>query len=710
MEPGSDHKLERRGSRVNSFSDERYSVCIAYVDYYRESTYYKYFRVADYIPQESPDELVPAIVQEHTTTLEEARANPDHLFNPAAARNHESRESDFYLFQWKQDPSNLGKHLTRSFYDDASLLSFKEAKEVILLERQNGEQGLRDALSEGIPFEGRTTSVFYIVYGNENGLCPAIRCQRRDFSFSDGKIRLRHDLANIRETVLSAPRVWLNNYDIIESPHAPTSYRKIYAKLGELEADGRVLLRQLDYFASDYVKWFIREESIQLTKSNRRAVSQIIDAALSRPDALEAYLDAGAQEEEVQSLRNAIAYTVMGKEDPNRGLFRRALLEDEDFYQECVNQVMRSSDVVLEQRKNELAAVKKDIERAQSSLAGLSSDIDALNSRKKALETDIADLSSDLEQTQRESNKALEEIQSNIALKLGLRAVAAQPSVASASGLAIKEGSSCDYVDSELSFEKALLNNLKRHGVTSVVGVPADERAKLVIGLAGALAATRFMAIPQALAYQVADSISVTISGCSAKRVFVPADYRDAASVVEAVSEEDGVVVVDGVIDAVNEGVLFSLFSEDVKPVVILPFVSHASAALIAKEAWGKMFLPCVESLLVFMRPSKVSRLQRAISAPEFPEVSVDDALEEARDLSDELDQLNLATEPLLLAGTVLRAVEKLADEETIVQYIAQHLLICSRCDGVSFEAVGKWSEEDSGLLELAKRLGIYES
>ena len=55
---------------MNNFENERYSVCIVHADNHGERTYYKYFRVADFMPQESSDELIPAIVQKHTTSLE----------------------------------------------------------------------------------------------------------------------------------------------------------------------------------------------------------------------------------------------------------------------------------------------------------------------------------------------------------------------------------------------------------------------------------------------------------------------------------------------------------------------------------------------------------------------------------------------------------------------------------------------------------------
>ena len=162
-------------------------------------------------------------------------------------------------------------------------------------EHCNGEGDLRRAISEGIPFEGKTTTVFYIAYEKQKNTMLAIRCEKRAFLFTDGKIKLPVAMANVRETVLSAPRVVLNNYDIIESPHPATGYRKIYAKLDEIDADGSVLLRTLDYYAADYVKWFIRKESIHATKSDKRRLSHIIKVALSKPDALEAFLGAAGR-------------------------------------------------------------------------------------------------------------------------------------------------------------------------------------------------------------------------------------------------------------------------------------------------------------------------------------------------------------------------------------------------------------------------------
>jgi hypothetical protein len=121
------------------------------------------------------------------------------------------------------------------------------------------------------------------------------------------------------------------------------------------------------------------------------------------------------------------------------------------------------------------------------------------------------------------------------------------------------------------------------------------------------------------------------------------------------------------------------------------------------------MYLPNAESLSTYSCSTKGAKLQKMASRFMLPAVSADDALEEARDLSKELEQLDLAAEHCLLAAVVFRAIENLTDEELIERYVAQHLLMCSRCDESALETLAEWSEEDLGLIELSKKLGIHE-
>ena len=110
---------------------------------------------------------------------------------------------------------------------------------------------------------------------------------------------------------------------------------------------------------------------------------------------------------------------VMEEDDQGRELFRKSRLENEEFYRECVEQVMRLSDSILEERNRELETSKADIENARSTLSDLNQSIEGLDSKKRSLEDEIERLASSLEQARSEQEAALGEIQSNIAFRLG---------------------------------------------------------------------------------------------------------------------------------------------------------------------------------------------------------------------------------------------------------------------------------------------------
>ena len=112
-------------------------------------------------------------------------------------------------------------------------------------------------------------------------------------------------------------------------------------------------------------------------------------------------------------------------------------------------------------------------------MAGLNQSIEALDSKKQSLENDIESLTSSLEQVRSGQTEAvLDEIQSNIAFKLGLRAVASQQVDLHNPELLVTEGYPSDFAETDSSFEDVFAENLKKRGVTSVIGDLSGERKK----------------------------------------------------------------------------------------------------------------------------------------------------------------------------------------------------------------------------------------
>ena len=692
----------------------RYSVCLVHVDPHTE--YHKYYRIADFEPACDRYELAPALVQADCLSLEDASKNPDTLYNPNARYNYDSRKSDFYLFRWKLDPTDFSKQITTSVYDDESLEGFGEAREVLDLSDRRTETDLRRALANGIPFEGMTTSVFYIAYERLGEKLTAVQCNKSDFVFSNGLIKLAVDIANPRSTVLSVPKVELSECDVIESRFPEkTGRRMIYARLDDLDSCGRVLLRSLDYFASDYVKWYIRECGVEaeVSRSDRQNLVRIIETALSRPDAIEEYLDAGMPSAEVDSLQRSISQSVASEGDQAKELIRKAILKDDAFRKSCVAQAVEEGDAILTAKQEEINQAVEQAESLGEKIASRKSQLEELEAKKAAIESSIASLVQELSEAQTTQDIALAELESNIALKLGLRAAASdiQAQEEPTGGkLFVSSGTGVNCETTDDSLVVSLASNLKELGAISIVSDSSKERGLAAASIASALSVTNVLVMPSSVAKIAADAISYSLAGQPASRIWIPADYRDAESLMNQINTTRAdVVFLDNIIDSVNEGILNALLHIGTSKKLVLSFLSHDSARLVAREAWSSMFFPSVESLSVLLPPKRPKKLRKSSTASIWPKPSTEDILDSARYLQNGLKGLAASNNCALLVAAVMQAAENITDDDEVEPYVTQHLAISHVNDAEGFAKLKEWSGEDHGLMCLAQVIDFDE-
>lgn len=690
---------------------ERYSICVASFSEGTERRFFKFYRIADYDP-ESPTEIAPSVVEADVRTPGERRANPNYLYNPLAVEKYDDRDSDFYMFRWGWGFDDRDRPLTDAQGVETFLRRGHELREVIIPDGVHGEEDLRRALRKGIPFEGRTTKVFYLVYKNDGGCLLAARCDRDEFTFNDGLLSLPPKVTNVRGHSLSVPRVRLDSDEVIEPTHAEVLSRRVYGNLFEPEGDGKVLLRMLDDYADDYVRWFIRQEKVDgVTRAERQqAMRGVIEAALDRPDALERYLEAGVPGEDVEALRRAITASASSQDDEARGLIRSALLRDDSFRDECVQQVMAESAEVLRRKEAEVEAaqaklgeVEREASEAQGRLAEAIAEWDLVNEEVTRGRDELGRLSRDRE-------SVLDELESNIALRLGLRAVASSLSTPlEGSELLVTGGANVERTIETENLWEALSKNMGRLGVSCLVGDSGEALNQSAVGIEAALAATHVLAIPAPVARPIADALAIALSGRTAKRVQVPSGHRPVRGLIDELPQAGEVTIFENVIDPVNEGVLFAITGSDCEGVAVLPFSSHASALLVAKEAWEGMFLPCVESLcLMPSRRRSSGKMWRMRESFHARQLDGEHVLDTTRELIADFEDVGLPNSSLLLPGAVLSALDDMLDDEPFdpLSVISQHMGFVTGLEGDSYRLLREKSEGDIGLMELARRLG----
>lgn len=684
-------------------SKENYSICIAFCTHTPDGRrIYKWHRIADYHPS-AGQSLWPSLVEDDFSDSSDKRTHPNHLYNPGATEGFDERTSDFYVFEWRPNPKDLTKTLSRIADPSSVFPRGCTPKEVIIPHGVNGQRDLRMALAKGIPFEGRTSSVFYLVFDGQNNGYLAARCETKNFDFSDGAMRLKPKLGNLRDG-LSVPVVLLKHTDIIEARHYDVMGRRVYADMGELDEVSRIPLRPLSDYAPEYVRWFARNEDEGLSRTDRQKIATVIEEALKRPEALEEYVTAKVPDEEIAELLRAIVASARQEKDPVRSLIRDELLKDDDYAEMCRREVLRQSEDAIAEKKKELESIENDITRANNNLVSAENKVKQAWEEYETVEEDVKEQRTELDGLVAQREELLNEYETDIALRLGLRAAASTHPVSAATGnrVVVERGLEVANVKSTRSLVDALDKNLTELGVRACPGALQESRRRLAMAIVASLSATRFLALPSPLAERVASALSAALFGKWASKAYVPTDCREVGELLSHTGEGDCVTLIANVIDAVNEGVLLSLLSQTEGTPVVLSFTSHASADLLAKEMWDRLFFPPAESLLALSPKPNRGRCWRAEGSPTI-QLDADCVLERMTEISDDLKGASLAVSSLLLPASVMEAGEDLGGLDLCA--VSQHLaLVGSRDDG-SASTLMRATDGDFGLMQILKRL-----
>lgn len=702
-------------SKDDEFEQGHYSVCVVQPPSNQESRSFKFYPLADIHPDSSA-ELTPSSFYSAVKDVDGGRPyRQSHLYNPIMASRYESRDSDFYVFHWGIGIDNKGRYETEAWGAEDYFTNGKELKEVIVPRGINNEEELRHALREGIPFKGKTTRVFYLVFQDAGSHLLAARCERKEFSFRDGLMKLLPRLTDLPAHALSVPIVRLDPEKIIESESGNISTTRIYSDLRELTSERKVLLRPLDDYAFDYVRWFIGQEGVdRLTRSERQNARVIIESALKRPDALERYLGADVPENDIQALRHAVTACAESEKDESRKLIVDALLRDTSTYDACVKEVEAKNADALRKINEQTASASVKLAGIQEEVQNTRIKLDKAKSEFDLVSTQTEEKRLELESLSSKTRSLIEELESGAAEKLGLvpATMPKRNAVAGLPTLVIQDGRNIEELAEIATPSEALARNMRKFGVACLVG-DSDEQLKCsAAGICAALSATHALAIPNPVAAPIADALAAALYGSTATRVRVPSDFRDVNALLDVAPAEDKVVLFSNLIDPVNEGALFALLESNYSGIAIFSFASHASAQLLTKETWDSLFFPPIESLCCIpcskRRGRKMWHSKQSLSPSNMDRDSILDAV---RRLIEELEGIDLPNESFLLPGMVFSAFDEMpeGEEYSAISAVTQHLGMVTGLEKDAYRILSNKSEDDLGLMELAKRMGIYD-
>ncbi len=680
--------------------EKRYSVCIAHE---WASNKVNFYRVADYYPAdaEKGNELIPALCRSAFDEPEDKLANPDYIFCGEAYSRFYSRDSDVYMLEWNVNPLDHSKQDARVCNDANGMPVSDNIREVVTIPGVTCRSDLVETLQRGYGLGWLTTREFYLVYEcpADSQIRRAIKCKRDDFVSRNGTLRLLQDPMNVRQSILTAPMVELPEEGIIQSEFDGLKGREIYAGLGDsVPTLGNLLLRPIAYYAADYVRHYLdhcQTVAKLADKERRYAVVRAIDEALSCPKEIEAYLGAECPQDEIACLKDAISRQLEGQEDDAIQLVKNALMDDDTIRGRLTTLARAQSEELLASERSELEAIENQRAEAEKARDACREEVASLKDQAEGLKQEVEAAQVRISGLANAEQKAIQELEDNVALRIGLGAMLkAKPGEAqgkSSPGIFHAAANHIQCADSDGDMQAVLEKNLRGLGVVSSSGdVTADVR-RVAAGVVGGISTGMPLAIPEPLATPVARALAAARFSSTPSRIVVPADYRDIATVMDAM-HEPGVYLVEGVIDAANEGVLFALQRQRKDVIVIFSFKSHASAFLLAREAWDGMFALCVGSLSwaeFLARPKALSTMREAteLKAPSRSETTdISGKLAQDQDLS----KLNLPYSSFVLPAAVAATLEEM-DGIDYELAIAEHLAMAAGATSEALQALDAW-------------------
>lgn len=536
--------------------------------------------------------------------------NPKTLYNPNFFRIMATGLSDFRFLQWTPNYDRPDRP-TVNFFQSGLHATVPPLYEVIDTPA-NSARELPHMLARGIQYSGHPTEkILFLFAGNNNTLEAAV--------LNREMVTIQHRTLTLSATAPNTvPHVKLKSGDIqTVNSRSGKDDRLVYVQPKLPESTSHVLIKPMQQMARSYVNWYIRKEQAMNSSELMRDAGIILERAFEKSENLEQYLGINPSPRDLRELQialkatihsntedvSAIIYNLMKQDDAIMSSFRQqAAAELADEFKQQKLELLEQLNILRGQRETQTKTVRQ-----------LTAQVKDLNEELQQKHREIRDAQAKLELQEEERHKALQDLEENIALKIGLQQIAQQ------NRILLEEQASQRTPNEDQRFRSAPLmeptkvqqSNTVQHALTqnlqALCCMFSKQRSKnneklaaFATQLCRTLDTTRLLAIDTAHAPAIANGLSFALTGVPAQHMGIPVDFSDFTRLETFLSNRASpVFVLDNVFDTVNESLLFALnrcHSSDT--IVILPIGSFSNLRLVAPEVWQRVFYVPTEGMI----------------------------------------------------------------------------------------------------------------
>lgn len=601
---------------------------------------------------------------------------PPQLYHPRCVDLARSADSDFALLRWI--PNTADPYRPRVLLPPYGIHSqAAPLYEIIDCPNVDNDTGLRSALARGVPYHGQPTDRILLLFAETSGTLEAALLERKDLSISNNTLRLA------KTAPWCVPQITLQNDDIRRLPtgHGNLSDRLVYIKPTLPSAMRKVVIRPFSAYAHDYVQWFFRTQTALAKSTTTDDMVALLQLLLESPDTLEEFLGTPPPFRDLSHFHQAIKACIEPAKQQASGFIYELLKRDSKLMAEFKRQARRDIAKVTEQEVERRTKHLEDLDRQcaskEQALHKLEQQESQASGQLVRRRQELEEAKRALAQQEERQREALQQLEENVALKLGLRALAKQTAATTAASPA--SSSQCTPLAAKMTartgqdLTSAIAHNLRVLGMASTDATGDAYRQQteaMASHLRRTLIATRTLCVDGTLASTVANALAYALGGQPAHHTGLAPDWHDTSGLEHLLSSCDApVVMLDNVFDTVNEPALFALGRRDARtPTVVIPLGSYANIRLAAPEIWNSMFFVPTDGFVALPAGNGVPEhaSHSSISAPPISQ----NVLAQLADLR---KRTSLAASALTMPATIMATH---AGSPDALQWILPHLCI----------------------------------
>lgn len=567
-------------------SENRYSLCIAELDYKTNEIRNKVWRVADF------DYENQCFVEAKYNDWEEEKTIEN--YNPSHIRAFVNTLTPYKaeIRSWRTI-SGLN-----SFNGDAYISTESDSLneypiEIIFLSQfdldtHNSDSNIRAALQNGIVIPNYISEKFFVVVNKSNNSYECLLCSRKDFqnSTNTDTFKIQKHCLDMLRAVHNLNLYIVDQNEVIGTDQCTmfveqgkkASTRYFYKYLVEDRYERKFFLRDPEDYAKAYISRYIKnkKEILKISKSDAQKWSAMIDEALTTKNDIELFFDeTGFKFSDVENALEDLSGDIKElylQDDAFSQIVERSLLKDFDVLQKCKEEAKNiwflEQDDERERLLNETQAVRNELSFTIAQKIDLTDEISEITDNIERLKNDC----NELECKERTLLTKCSQIQADISEKLKCFQEdvvhLAALSALSYSNTEITTGLPMPYIvqpvinhvlsHTEIDEIDGFIDDLQDNLAT--FGLINDHSYDVSLFMVTAVIKKKNFVICGSKVDEIANSISLLIEKQAAKQVYLPIGFSDISKLINIINQSTSkVFVINNALETVSDSVFLSL-------------------------------------------------------------------------------------------------------------------------------------------------------